>query len=530
MKRISHRLHRHLIFSAALSWLWLSPAAPRAHAQDAATLYITEYRVQGVKHLNRLEVESAVYPFLGPGRTTEDIEQARTALEKAYHDKGYQSVAVNVPPQDGNRGIIFLEAIEAKVGRLRVRGSRYFDIEAIKRKAPSMAEGKVPNFNDVTRDIIALNRLADRRVTPELKAGSEPGTVDIDLNVEDSFPLHGSLELNNRYSPDTSEFRLNGALSYSNLWQLGHSIGFSFQIAPEDLDDAEVFSGYYLTPLSDNWSVTLQATRQNSDVSTLGGAAVVGRGEIYGIRFTRLLPERTGFNHTISFGVDYKHFDENVIVGTDTLSTPITYWPFTVNYSAAWAGKKSDTDLNLGLNFHARGMGSDIVEFDNKRYNSTGSYLYLRGDLTHTHELPHGLQLFTRLQGQLSSAPLINSEQFAGGGLGSVRGYLESTALGDNGIFGTLELRSPSLLKAKNKDNPEHEWRIYGFVEGGRLSIIDPLPEQKTYSSLVSVGVGSSIRLFEHFNGSFDLGLPLTDEGIVSAGDLLFTFRVWAEF
>ena len=88
MKSISHRLHRHLIFSAALSWLWLSPAAPRAHAQDAATLYITEYRVQGVKHLNRLEVESAVYPFLGPGRTTEDIEQARTALEKAYHDKG----------------------------------------------------------------------------------------------------------------------------------------------------------------------------------------------------------------------------------------------------------------------------------------------------------------------------------------------------------------------------------------------------------------------------------------------------------
>lgn len=525
-----HRLYRHLIFSATLSWLWLSSAVPRAHAQDTATLYISEYRVQGVQHLTRLEVETAVYPFLGPGRTTEDIEQARTSLEKAYHEKGYQSVAVDVPPQDGSNGVIFLNAVEAKVGRLRVHGSRYFDIAAIKRKAPSMAEGTVPNFNDVTRDIIALNRSADRRVTPELKAGVLPGTVDIDLNVEDHLPLHGSLELNNRYSPDTSELRLNGALSYSNLWQLGHAIGFSFQIAPEDTDDAEVFSGYYLAPLNDNWSITLQATRQNSDVSTLGGAAVAGRGEIYGIRFTRNLPERTGFNHTISFGIDYKHFDEDVVVGAETLSTPITYWPFAVNYTAAWAGKHSDTDLNVGLNFHVRGMGSDIVEFDNKRYNSTGSYLYLRGDLTHTHELPHGLQLFTRLQGQLSSAPLINSEQFAGGGLGTVRGYLESTALGDNGIFGTLELRSPSLLAAKNKDEPEREWRIYGFVEGGRLSIIDPLPEQISHSSLFSIGVGTSVRLFEHFNGSFDLGLPLTDQGIVTAGDLLFTFRVWAEF
>lgn len=525
----AHRLHRHL-FSVFLSLLWLSSAAPRAHAQDAATLYITEYQVTGVQHLTRLEVETAVYPFLGPGRTTEDIEQARTALEKAYHDKGYQSVAINVPQQDGSDGVIILEALETKVGRLRVRGSRYFDIAALKRKAPSMAEGKVPNFNEVTKDLIALNKSADRRVTPELKPGVLPGTVDIDLKVEDHFPLHGSFEFNNRYSPDTSEFRLNGSLSYSNLWQLDHTLGFSFQIAPERLSDAEVFSGYYLAPLTDDWSVMLQGTQQNSDVSTLGGAAVAGRGQIYGLRFLRSLPDREGFRHSISFGFDYKHFDEDVVVAGETSSAPITYWPFAVNYTAAWVGKNSDTDLNLGLNFHARGMGSDKNEFDYKRYNSTGSYLYLRGDLTHTHELPRGFQLFTRVQGQISSAPLINSEQFAGGGLGSVRGYLESTALGDDGIFGTLELRSPSFLKAKNKDKPEQEWRVYGFLEGGKLSILDPLPEQQTYSNLLSVGLGSSVKLFDHFNGSFDLGLPLTDAGAINAGDLLFTFRVWADF
>jgi hemolysin activation/secretion protein len=52
-------------------------------------LYIKEYRVLGSHHLSRTEIEKAVYPFMGPERTTEDVEQARTALEKAIQDKGY---------------------------------------------------------------------------------------------------------------------------------------------------------------------------------------------------------------------------------------------------------------------------------------------------------------------------------------------------------------------------------------------------------------------------------------------------------
>jgi len=93
----------------------------------------------------------------------------------------------------------------------------------------ALAEGKVPNFNEITRDIISLNQWPDRRITPSLRPGVEPGTVDIDLNVEDSFPLHGSLELNNRYSADTTPLRLSASLSCGNLWQAGHTIGASFQ-------------------------------------------------------------------------------------------------------------------------------------------------------------------------------------------------------------------------------------------------------------------------------------------------------------
>lgn len=512
-----------------------APPDPEIGAIDVA-----EYRVRGSKLLSSTEIGAAVYPYLGPGRTEKHIEAARQALEKAYHDKGYQTVTVGVPPQSATRGIIILEVEEVKVGKLRVRNARNFLLSDIRRRAKSLAPGTVPNFNDVQKDIIRLNSSADLRVTPALNPGQEPGTVDIDLNVEDKFPLHGSLELNNRYSENTVPLRLNGSLNYTNLWQLGHTLGGSFQIAPENLDDATVYSAFYSIPFTDTFGLTLSGTKQDSNVSTLGGAAVAGRGEIIGLRTNFTLPSETGFYHSLSFGLDYKHFDEDVTFGGALTQTPIDYYPFTLAYYFTSQGKTGFTEGNLSASWHHRGMGSEIIKFDDKRYNADGAYVYFRGDLSHTHDLPLGFQAMGKVQGQFSNYPLINSEQYAGGGLSTVRGYLESAALGDSGIFGTLELRSPSLIGTKRSkekaadesatEPPPHEWRIYAFLEGGQLDINQPLPDQQEKTSLASVGIGSSIMLWEHFNGAVDIAMPLKTIGTTEQDEWFVSFRLWSEF
>jgi len=493
-------------------------------------IFITEYRVEGAKQLGRVDVESAVYPFMGPERTTDDIEKARAALEKAYKDKGYQTVTVEVPQQLGQRGIIILKVVENKVGRLRVKGSRFFDLDHIKRQAPSLAEGTVPNFNDVTRDIVALNTLADRRITPALRPGVEPGTVDIDLNVKDTFPLHGNVELNNRSSPDTTDLRLNAGLNYNNLWQLGHSIGASFQISPQDRNEVEVLSGYYIARFPKvNWlSLLLNATKQNSNVSTLGGVAVSGRGEVVGGRLLVTLTPKKNFYHSLSVGLDYKNFRQLVQLGAGTaLDTPTAYYPWNLGYNATWASKNAVTELGTNLVYGVRGMERDRAQFENSRFRADSNFFYLRGELAHTQTLPGGTEIYGKVQGQLADQPLISSEQYSGGGLGTVRGYLEAEATGDSGVFGSLEVRSPSLLGWAPKVG---EWRVYGFVEGGTLTLHEPLPEQDGHFRLASVGVGSRVRLFDHLGSSVDLGLPLITQSKTKAHEPHVTFRVWADF
>jgi len=491
-------------------------------------LYIREYRVVGAKVLPRADVDDAVYKYLGPGRTAEDVEQARGALEKAYKDKGFQTVTVTIPRQSANTGVIILSVTEAPVGRLRVAGSRYYNIDQIKQRAPSLKEGSIPNFNEVQRDIIALNQSADLQVTPSLKPGAVPGTVDVELTVKDKLPLHGSIELNNRYSANTTPLRLNADIRYTNLWQLGHTIGLGFQIAPERPADALVFSGYYIAPIPGvDWlSVMLQAIRQNSDVSTLGGTAVAGNGEIYGGRFLIELPGRKGFFQSASFGLDYKHFTQDLSLGDELVGSPVTYWPFVIAYNAAFAGKGRTTELSAAVTFSFRGMGSTEIEFDNRRYNADGNFFYFRGSLGHEQDLPFGFQLYALLQGQASATPLVDSEQFSLGGLNTVRGYLESTVLGDSAVAGTLEFRSPPLLGWLG-DN--YEWRVFTFLDAGAAFINDPLPEQNSQFNMWSLGFGSTVQLFHHINGSVVFGVPMVTQDPCTAYDPLLTFRVWGE-
>src|SRR5215510_9352435 len=324
-----------------------SGPAPAAPAVRKFT--INEFRVEGASQLSALEVEGALLPFVGPDRGLEDVENARAALEKVYSDQGYQSVVVSIPQQTVRQGVVALKVLEGKVGRLRVRGSRYFSVFDIKKEAPSVAEGKVPNFNDVVHDVYVLNQMPDRRVVPLLRAGDQPGTVDVDLKVEDTLPLHGSVEVNNRYSVNTTHARINGAIHYDNLWQLGHSLGFSFQIAPKRIQDAEVFAGNYLArfPGAPWLSLSFTGVIQESNVSTLGGTAVNGRGRIFGGRAIFTLPGSATFFHSVSVGLDYKLFLEDITLGESASSNPVHYWPLTAQYGANWLERASQTQLTV---------------------------------------------------------------------------------------------------------------------------------------------------------------------------------------
>lgn len=518
-------------------------AAPKP-AADAQRFDIHDFAVQGADTLPQIEIEEAIYPFLGPNKSADDVEKARAALEKAFHDKGYQTVSVSVPQQNALSKMIILKVAELKVGRLRVKNSRYFRLDRITERAGSLKEGTVPNFGAVTKDIVALNQWPDRRVTPALRAGVTPGTVDVDLNVEDKAPIHASAELNNRQSPNTTALRVSSTVHYDNLWQLGHSLSFTYQVAPQRPGDAEVFSGSYLARVQDiDWlNVLFYAVKSSSDVATVGGTNIVGPGQIFGGRAVITLPPRENLFHTLSAGVDYKHFDQTVKLGGDGFSSPVTYYPVVANYSATFSAENSTTQFNAGVTYNLRPLSDDWVAFDNKRYYASPSFAHFNADVSHTQELPEGFQLYGKVQGQVADGPLVSSEQFSVGGLDTVRGYLESETLGDNGVVGNLELRSPNIgdmLQKQMKDETGqgaarftvfNEWRFFGFTDAGTATIMRALSEQQSTFNVWSYGVGARFKMFDYLNGTLVYSVPMMSQTYTAARNPRVNFRIWGEF
>ena len=484
--------------------------APAAAAPAAAApvkyFPIMEYQVEGNTLMKTIDVERAVMPYLGEGKSIKDVEAARQNLEKIYHDHGYQTVLVNIPQQEVSGGVVRLSVVEAPVGQVQIKGSRYHSLETIEATVPQLQGGVVPNFNEVQKELAQVNHTEDLHVTPVLRASATPGQVDVDLNVQDTLPLHAMVEVNNRYSANTSQLRVIGEVSYDNLFQSNQSMSVQYQTAPEHPDQAKIWSVSYVIPMRDGLIWALYAIRSDSNIAAVGDLDVIGDGSIYGLRLIDPLPSNSPtFYHSFTAGLDYKDFKQDVTLeGSDTLASPARYLPFTLEYSATWLGPtvpahqaaattagRSGTTLELGTSFLIDGLGTEADQFAVKRAGASPTYVIFHPGLQRQQVLPFSWSLVAKVDGQLASGPLISNEQFGAGGVESVRGYTESERLGDDGLRGSVELRTPQLLYGRPRFTSSY---FYVFFDGARVRILEPLPAQRTGYDLASEGVGFRLK------------------------------------
>jgi len=310
---LSCRFRRLLIgaacaFSISVAWSANEPA-----------MDIWEFQIEGNSVLEAQAPEQAVQAHLGPGRSMKDVEAARDALEQADQKAGYLSVLVDIPEQRVEEGIVRLAVIEGRVGTLYVSGSRYHDQGYIRQRVTELAPGGVPNFNTVQQQLAMVNRSEDRRVQPVLKPGRLPGTVDIDLQVSDSLPAGGSVEVNNQHAAGTTPTRVLASAHYDNLHQKDQALSLTLQTAPEKPAESEVGVLNYSVPF-DGDTLATNVVVSNSDVDTLGGTEVLGKGFTLGLRWQHPVVLDTGW-WSFSAGFDYKSLRQRTQFGLKSVET-----------------------------------------------------------------------------------------------------------------------------------------------------------------------------------------------------------------
>lgn len=512
--------------------LVLGSAAAAADGTDVERLFdLNGLVVDGNTILKPIEIERAIYLFLGPGKKLADVQAARGALEQSYRDRGLQSVAIEIPQQQVRSGIVHLKVTETRVGRLRVEGARWFSPLDIRNQVPAFVEGGVPDLQDAQNQLAELNRVADRQVTPLLRPGRVPNTLDVDLKVTDAAPLHGDAELNNEHGPNTRELRSSVSLRYANLWQRGHSISASWFTAPQDIDNASVFSGSYYAPIYGTpWSLVVFGYHSDSDVAAVGGTNVIGKGRAVGVRGILNLPPGENWTQTLTVGLDAKHSNELITLGESSIPpAPLDYWPLSIEYAIQLAQGEAESDFAVTLTNGLRGSGSGALEFDAARTSARPNFVTLKFEATRTQPLPAGMNLIARLSTQLADQPLVSGEQFGIGGVDSVRGYLQSEAIGDRGASAQIELHSPALAPRIGV-NALSRFELLAFVDAGHVSLRETTADQQDEFDLVGVGLGARLDLFRRVHSQLDYAWALRDAPATDSGHPELHFSLRSEF
>jgi hemolysin activation/secretion protein len=422
----------------------------------------------------------------------------------------------------------------------------------------------------------------------ELNDKATPDTprtrIDSALQYNNLWQLDHQIGLGYTFSPQAMKPDNQGlqfydqpaVASYSGYYRIPFgapaSLRETYEHMPVNFGYDEATHRFNLPPLTGSPEFILYASRSTTDtearlgpVSTFTSTAtlIVSSQDAerdptstanLGARYILPLAERAGIQSSISVGFDFRSYRLQTIltnfVTTTLLSnvppvTTVTPEPaYTANsvvytpLSVGWSGSRLDSlgSSSFGLNgslYLAMLSSSDArIQALAGSTEAGGNYATLNFNLGREQKLPWDWTLLARADGRWSSEPLISNEQFALGGVSSVRGYYEGDEQGDSGWSASLEARTPFFkTQVATIDDFVPTWlRGSVFVDYGQRYLLDPSPGVSRVRSLMGSGFGLSANINNHFEARINVAWSMFDSPNTHAGLPLLHFTFGAQF
>jgi hemolysin activation/secretion protein len=451
---------------------------------------ITRYDVQGNTLLTTTDIDQMLNPYTGKDKDFGSVQVALETLEAAYRAKGYDLVRVNLPEQELNHGVVILKVTEFKVGKIRVSGNRFFTDANIKNSLPALQEGQIPVMRDISSNVKVANEDPSKKVTVEVQSASEEGLVNALLKVEDQKPWTVSVGVDDTGDEVTGRNRLTVVYQNANIGGWDHVLSMQYTTSFAHPEDVNVYGiGYHipLYTLTDSLDFYASYSNVNSGTVTAGvfDLAVSGSGTVAGMRYNHNILKAGNYDSTLSGGIDYKIYNNDLSVLDTPIGGDVVVHPFFLTYAGNWAitGSALNFSVSAARNIPG-GNNSDQSDFNAARAGATPNYSLARFAGSFLKTLPLDWQFRANLTGQLSSDALVPGEEFGIGGVNSVRGFIEREVAGDKGEAGSLELYTFNLCGTMA------QCRLLGFYDAGHVTRNDALPGEIVSQSISSSGLG----------------------------------------
>jgi hemolysin activation/secretion protein len=493
--------------------------------------------------------------LVGKELTDNQIDEVIRETQKQLIDAGYYLASIWPPPTNLEEGVLVLQVDKGRVGKQAFYApaagastnkipysGRHYSETQLRRRLASLKEGQAFNYFPFYSLINTINAQPDLTVDTDLKVRAVRTNdliqryVDMDYTVvREALPIHGALSVANSGTKATGDWRPTLTLQHLNLTRHDDVLTLNLgPISPNFKDLKSLGASYYLPNYWKNGGAfTLFGGYSDLDAKdVVEGINVSGKGWFVGLQQSYKLINSERHLLSISLGLVYRVMEDRLI-----LTDPEGSWKLEprevtiVPLSLALAYSSKQEDVWGGRNFitsqtiahQAKFLGaSSEAEMRTLRVNADGDYFIERLQAARIQPLGHW-QLLAKADAQLASGPLVPAEQKAIGGMDSVRGFPERIVQGDNGISGSLEVRTPLMStfwgspykssaerkEALDMGKTVDRIQLLAFMDGGTVRLKKALGTKDSYT-ISGAGVGIRIALTQYLQFRLDWGVPLS--------------------
>ena len=437
-------------------------------------IQVNRFEVSGVSLLDADEIRAAVAPWEGRELTVAEMQQPAEAIAGLIRAKGYPLTQAFLPPQRVDGGTLEIRVQEGVVdGSAGINGivtsgagKRIKPEVLTKVLAEGAPAGQPLKAEALEQSLLVANDLPGvKKVKVNLAPGSQPGSTQVEAQVEESALFSGSVWADNYGNRYTGEARLNVAANlnspsgHGEQWSLTGSLSSGMTSGRLGLT---VPVGVRGGRLGASYSeVTMDFSGQAIPVNLDGKARVAS---IFG---SYPLHRSATSSVFLSGSFDSKHLIHNLEGSTDSdrqidlftvglVGDGLDRFGGTYNWERSLASGKVDLSGNA-----ANALRDSISAATDGQFTKTN---YSLARLAPLGTAGSPWNWYASLSGQFASKNLDSAEKFQLGGPNGVRAYPVGEAFGDSGYLASLEIRRSLGETALG------EATLLGFFDKGRIT------------------------------------------------------------
>jgi hemolysin activation/secretion protein len=506
-----------------------SPSTTAQPLQQGPRFVLRGIGIEGNTVLDQAAIDAITAPYVGKLVGLGDIEEIRRRLTLLYVQRGYLNSGAIIPDQDVSSGIVTIRVVEGTVTDVEVAGTHAFNPDYFRNRLASGLR-KPFNVQDLqTEQQILLQDPLVKRLNIELLPGIVPGEAKLHADVLEASPFSLTAQIADDQSPTVGEVR--GQLQGSVRNILGYGDVLSAQYGrSQGINDGSV--SYSLPLLSDDTRFNLRYDINGTLVvdPNLAPLDINSRYSSIEVGLSRPFYRTAESNLTLGVNLDVRKAQ------TFLLGIP---FPFTAGSDADghtnvtalrfyqdWLDRDADhafaarSTLSFGINaFGATVLPPALA--GNPAIN--GKFFDWLGQAQYVRRIYKDWEAVVRSDLQISDRGLFPIEQFALGGIDTVRGYRQYLTVTDDAFFASGELRIPlGKVRLPYLANTEDAGTVqfvpfYDYGRGWNLGRPTPAPAE---ISSVGAGlrwqVGSGVALELYYGKALRhvAGTALQDRGL----------------